>query len=173
ATFASVLPAGPSARCVYVVRPSVQSILLAPPSLSKLREAQNVPVRICEPSHPHAAGRRPYAELVLLDSPVALEFDAGLLETLDCSGDVRDLPAEHGVLGCRCFLHHGNAQHRAAGVENQGEAVFVHQPKTQSVTIELPGATGIGHADKRHDLLRTEHGVLLSGPSLSAKRRLS
>ncbi len=117
----------------------------------ELSQRQRVAVRIAEPRDSRAARGRPDPEIVLRHAPIPLEHDAAFHEVAHGFRDVRHDPAEDRVTGRMERLHDGDAKHRPAGVECQGEAILADQTKSQRFGVEGFRAFGIGRRDERDD----------------------
>src|SRR5436309_5545622 len=119
---------------------------------SELRDAERVAVGILEPGNPATGRRFPDAALVLPHPGVAFELDPGAPQLVDGRRDIRNTPAENGVLGRGHLLHRHDAQHDAVGIEHEREVVLGLKDEAKRLAIEDLRANRILRRDERHDV---------------------
>ena len=113
-----------------------------------LRQREDISIRIFEPSHPCAAWRSPDPEFVLPHSRIPLKADFFVVQSFHGLLDVRDLPAERGVLRRRNLLYLLHPERGSVGVEDNGKRRVFDQRKAQGVAIEFFATAALAVATK-------------------------
>ena len=82
-----------------------------------------------------------------------LELHAALAKRRDVVLDVGDFPAENRVRKRLEIGHLRNADHDSVRVEDKGEAVLVHEAKSEDAFVKRPGRLEVGGGDERDEVL--------------------